>query len=81
MGGLGHYDMLAKLDWPSYRDPKTQGFWKFDGNTFWAYDDIETIHLKMDYVKRKGFRGAMFWALGGDGDDAALVKAISEGLK
>jgi chitinase len=80
-GGLGHFDMLDKLEWLSYRDPKTQGFWKFDGNTFWAYDDIETVYMKMNYIKQMGFKGGMFWALGGDGPNAPLVKAMHDGLK
>ncbi len=77
--GIEDYRKLKKLDYPSFRDPKTQAFWIFDGTTFWNYDDPETIKAKMAYIKSKGLGGTMFWSL--DGDDGTLISAIAEGLK
>lgn len=33
---------------------------------FVSYDDIESLGYKMDYVKRHGLGGAMFWEISGD---------------
>jgi chitinase len=77
--GIEDYKKLKKLGYPSFRDPKTQAFWIFDGTTFWNYDDPQVIADKMAYVKTKGLGGAMLWSL--DEDDGTLITAVAEGLK
>jgi chitinase len=77
--GIEDYKKLKALNFPSFRDPKTQAFWIYDGTTFWNYDDPQAIAAKMDYIKAKGLGGAMFWSL--DGDDGTLIAAIAERLK
>jgi chitinase len=77
--GNEDYKKLKQLDYPIYRDPKTQSMWIFDGKTFWNYDDPQVIAAKTDYIKTKGLGGAMFWSL--DGDDGTLISAIYDGLK
>ncbi len=77
--GIEDYYALKKLKYPQFRDPKTQAFWIFDGETFWNYDDEQVIAAKMKYIKDAGLGGTMFWSL--DGDDGTLIKAISDGLK
>jgi chitinase len=77
--GIEDYRELKKLKYPSFRDPKTQAFWIFDGETFWNYDDEQVIAAKMKYIKDKSLGGTMFWSL--DGDDGTLIKTISDNLK
>lgn len=65
----------------SYRDPASQGFWIYNGSTFWTFDDDATVLAKMAYVKSKGLGGAMFWELEGDDAGGTLVSAIATGLQ
>jgi chitinase len=78
--GVNDYGALRRLDWPSFHDPVTGGFWIFDGTTFWAMDDPQAIQQKTDYVMDMGLGGVMFWELAGDTRDGELITAIFEGL-
>lgn len=78
--GFEDYKVLKTRTMPSFRDPVTGGFWLYDGNTFWSYDDPQVIAEKMAWLQNLGLRGAMVWSL--DGDDAAgtLMSAVRNGL-
>lgn len=78
--GFEDYKVLKTRSMPSFRDPATGGFWLYDGNIFWSYDDPQVIAEKMTWLKSLGLRGAMVWSL--DGDDAAgtLISAVRNGL-
>ncbi|MHA7628272.1 glycosyl hydrolase family 18 protein [Corallococcus sp. M7] len=39
-----------------------------------AYDDVQSMNAKSDYILSKGLGGAMFWEL--SGDDGSLVNAL-----
>jgi len=78
--GIDDYKRIAALPAPSYRDPVTDQVWKFDGSTWWTYDDAQVIATKMAYVKKMGLGGAMAWSLDGDDANATLVKAMAAGL-
>lgn len=58
----------------------TGGYWKYDGNTFWAYDDPTELYVKMRYVLRMHLGGAMMWSLDGDNAHGSLVRAVDRGL-
>ncbi len=77
--GIEDYKVLAKLGYPTFRDPKTQAMWIYDGKTWWNYDDPQVIAAKTAYIKQKKLGGAMFWSL--DGDDGTLINALDQGLK
>lgn len=47
------------------------------GTMVLSYDNEESISLKANYVKEKGLRGAMYWAIQGDDADWTLSKAIA----
>lgn len=76
--GIEDAKKLQALSFPSFRDPITHAFWKFDGTTFWNYDDPQVITDKMAYIKQKGLGGTVIWSL--DGDDGTLISAVYNGL-
>ncbi len=45
-----------------------------------SYDNERSIGLKADFVKAKGLRGAMYWAIEGDDSNWTLSKAIATRL-
>ena len=63
---------------PVFRDTADGALWKYDGSTFWSYDDPKVIAQKTAYVKSNGLGGVMVWSL--DGDDGTLVTAVDTGL-
>jgi chitinase len=79
--GIEDYRILAKLDYPKFRDPLSKAMWIFDGKTWWNYDDPEVIAEKMAYIKANKLGGAMFWSLDGDDEQGTLITAIDNGLK
>lgn len=81
--GINDYKVLAPLaaTWTGYRDSASQGYWIYDGTTFWTFDDVTTVGTKTAYVTSKGLGGAMFWELDGDDAQGTLVHAIATGLQ
>ena len=79
--GIEDYKVLKTLNMPSFRDPVTGGFWLYDGNTFWSYDDPQVIQEKMTWLKSLGLRGAMIWSLDGDDATGTLTNAVYSGLQ
>lgn len=79
--GIEDYKVLKTLTMPSFRDPVTGGFWLYDGNTFWSYDDPQVINEKMTWLKGLGLRGAMVWSLDGDDATGTLMSAVHNGLQ
>ena len=72
-------------------DHKMQGNWnntyKFSTyysesmKSFVTFDDIQTAKAKVEYIKKKGLGGAMFWELASDSfDDKSLVYATCVAL-
>ncbi len=53
-----YWDDVAKVPWAW--SPTAQG------GHFIAYDDPESMQLKMDYIDEMGLGGAMFWEITGD---------------
>jgi len=76
--GVDDYKVIKDKPGDTYRDQANGALWKFDGNTFWTYDDPQLVREKAGYVKTKGLGGVMMWSL--DGDDGSLVEAMTDGL-
>ena len=76
--GTEDYDVLKNRAGTVFRDNTNGAVWKFDGSTFWSYDDPQLIQTKGQYVKANGLGGLMIWSL--DGDDGTLVAAMQTGL-
>lgn len=79
--GIEDYKVLVGRPGTVYRHPVTKQMWKFDGSTFWSYDDPQQITDKTAYIRQKGLGGGMAWALDGDDANASLAKAMYNGLK
>ncbi|MEF2277404.1 glycosyl hydrolase family 18 protein [Deinococcus sp. YIM 134068] len=79
--GYEDYKVLKNAPGTVFRDPTTRQMWKFDGSTFWSYDDPQVIADKTAYIKQRGLGGAMIWSLDGDDATATLSKAVAAGLR
>jgi chitinase len=77
--GVEDYDVIKNRPGTVYRDTTHGAVWKYDGTTFWSYDDPELIQAKGQWAKANGLGGLMIWSL--DGDDGSLVAAMHTGLQ
>jgi chitinase len=69
--GFGlHHDFLSFADW--LYDSATE--------TFWSFNDVPTVAVKMDYARFRGLGGAFQWAIKDDDANATLMKTMAEGL-
>jgi chitinase len=64
-----HWEATARVPWLY---DSTSGTWV-------TYDDPESVAAKAAYVRQHGLGGIIIWELGGD--DGALIRAISAGLR
>lgn len=80
-----NYRALAGLPARGYIrrwDPGAQAPWLYSPSeqTFWTYDDPESLALKARYVRFHGLAGMMFWEIAGDDEQGTLVEAIHREL-
>ena len=63
-------------------DAKAQAPFLWNGQThaFITYDDLQSIAIKAEYVRKHGLGGVMFWELSQDSGEV-LVDAIVKGLR
>ena len=68
-----HWDDEAKVPWLSVQSA--------DGKALFAlsYENLRSVAIKADYIKKKGLGGAMFWEYGAD-DKNQLAKQLAESL-
>jgi len=78
--GNEDYKVLRGRAGTSYVDAQARAHWKYDGNTFWSYDNPALVTEKMSYVKVQGLGGAFFWEFSGD-YQGELLRTMGEGLK
>jgi chitinase len=66
-----------------HTNPITGAIWKYDpaSQTFWTYDDPQTVSAKGRYIDSAGLRGASVWSLDGDTADGSLTTALSSALR
>lgn len=77
--GVDDYKVIQALNYPVYRDENAAAVWKYNGDSFWSYDDEQTITTKMNYIREHNLGGAMAWSL--DGDNGTLLPAMYRGLQ
>lgn len=78
--GIEDYKVLKTRAGTDHVDASAGAHWKYDGSTFWSYDDPSVIAQKMQYVNSQGLGGAFFWEFSGDTSQGELVKALADGL-
>ena len=64
----------------TYRDPRSQAPWLFDGETFWTYEDPVSVRYKVSYARSEHLGGVMIWELSNDTEDAELLTAAWRSL-
>jgi chitinase len=76
------YRYLRTLSAPfsSYRDPRSQAPWLFDGQTFWTYEDPVSVRYKVSYAALQHLGGVMIWELSDDTADAELLNTAYRSL-
>ncbi|MET0290126.1 MAG: glycosyl hydrolase family 18 protein [Pseudoxanthomonas sp.] len=78
--GIEDYKILRDAAGTSHTDNTAKAHWKYNGSTFWSYDNPAVITEKMSYAKVQGLGGAFFWEFSGDAQ-GELATAVSNGLK
>jgi chitinase len=58
-------------------DPKAGSCSVWNDGEFFSYDCPEAVKTKMQYIRKHGLGGVMFWELGQDTPDAELVKTLA----
>lgn len=76
------YHKIRKLTEPflTYRDPRSKAPWRFDGDTFWTYEDPVSIRYKASYAVRNRLAGVMIWELSGDTQNGELLHSAWHAL-
>ncbi|KRG46872.1 hypothetical protein ARC20_04150 [Stenotrophomonas panacihumi] len=71
---------LKQKAWTRHWDAKAQAPWLWNATThqFISYDDPQSLRAKIDYVKRKGLGGVMYWEYRQDRDEQ-LLDVLSQG--
>lgn len=77
--GSASYDELVSLG-SAYCDPRIGAAWRWDGDQWWTYDDLESAEVKARYVAEHGLGGAMYWALDSN-QDGAIVTRVADILR
>ncbi len=82
--GVFDYDHIKKSYIPTYKrywDSQSKVPFLYNTSTgIWiSYDDLQSIRIKNDYIKREKLAGAMFWELSSD-RNSELIGATFEQL-
>ena len=83
--GIDYVDFYQNIDangYTRYRDEtaKAPYLWNPEKKEFISYEDEESIALKIDYLKKRGLAGVMFWEYSAD-HDQQLLNAVISNLK
>ncbi len=77
--GNEDYDVL-KTRGTGYYDASIGAAWRYDGNQWWSYDNLQTTVQKAQYILDYGLGGGMWWELSGD-RNGELIGALADVLR
>lgn len=78
--GIMDYKHVITEPGTVFRDTTHGAVWRFDGDTFWTYDDPQLVATKGQWALDHGLGGLMVWSLDGD-DNGAIVAAMHDALE
>lgn len=56
-----YHELIGKNGFTRYWDDEAKAPWLFDGETFYSYDDPDSLRCKCEYIKERGLKGLMYW--------------------
>jgi chitinase len=76
-----HYIRGLDSSFATYRDKRARAPWRFDGETFWTFEDPVSVRYKVSYASTQHLGGVMIWELSGDTEDAELLNTVYRSLR
>jgi chitinase len=84
-GGGNYYNLIKRLEqgYTRYWDESAKAPYLYSekDQTFWTYDDPQSLALKAQYARQHGLGGIMFWEISGDDAQGTLVDSIYQALQ